>query len=181
MKAKVVLFFILAVGVGSGVYAGNNVAAKTGGAKIGLNVGNKAPEINEKGINGEYLKLSSLRGKVVLIDFWASWCGPCRRENPYVVNTYNTYKDKKFKNGDGFAVFSVSLDKSKEAWMKGIKDDNLSWDYHVSDLGGWQSKYAGVYGVSRIPSNFLIDGDGVIVGFDLRGPTLEAAIKQMLQ
>ncbi len=181
MKAKGLLLFVLMVGIAAGGFAKTNEPATTGDAKVGLNIGNKAPEINEKGIDGEYLKLSSLQGKIVLIDFWASWCGPCRRENPNVVSTYNTYKDKKFKNGDGFTIFSISLDESKEAWMKGIQADNLSWEYHVSDLGGWGSKFAVVYGVNSIPSNFLIDGEGVIVGRNLRGPALENAIKQLLE
>ncbi len=181
MKAKGLLFVVLMMAVVTGVFARKEEPVRTGNVKIGLGIGNKAPEIIEKGTNGEFLKLSSLQGKVVLIDFWASWCGPCRRENPYIVNIYNTYKDKKFKNGEGFAVFSVSLDKSKEAWEKGIQDDNLTWEFHVSDLGGWQSKYAGIYGVSRIPTNFLIDGDGVIIGRDLRGADLQNTIKQLLR
>jgi thiol-disulfide isomerase/thioredoxin len=181
MKGKVILLMALFVGIVTESFAKINEPTKTREARIGLSIGSKAPEISEKGINGEFLKLSSLRGKVVLIDFWASWCGPCRRENPYVVNTYNSYKDKKFKNGEGFTIFSVSLDKSKEAWMKGIQDDNLIWDYHVSDLEGWRSKYAGVYDISSIPSNFLIDGDGIIIGHNLRGPALENIIKQLLK
>lgn len=169
------------VGIVTGGIAKTNEPTKSGEAKIGLDIGNKAPDISEKGIDGEIIKLSSLQGKLVLIDFWASWCGPCRRENPYVVNTYNTYKDKNFKNGDGFTIFSVSLDNSKDAWTRAIQADNLSWDYHVSDLGGWNSKAAAVYGVRSIPTNFLIDGDGIIVGRGLRGPALENAIKQLLK
>ena len=174
MKRQILIAFALLVGFALQSEAGDDV-------KIGLNVGDKAPEIAEQSVDGKELKLSSLHGKVVLIDFWAAWCGPCRRENPAVVAAFEEFKNKKFQNGNGFTVYSVSLDKTKPAWENAIKEDKLSWDYHVSDLKGWYSKYAAVYGVRGIPANFLIDGDGVIVAKNLRGPALRSALEQLLK
>ena len=106
----------------------------TNGQIASLSIGDKAPEIEMRDPQGNIRKLSDLKGKVVLIDFWASWCRPCRMENPNVVRTYSQYKDAAFKNGDGFEVFSVSLDQNKAAWQKGILQDKLTWENHVSDL-----------------------------------------------
>jgi thiol-disulfide isomerase/thioredoxin len=146
---------------------------------IGINTGNKAPDIAEKGANGEIIKLSDLQGKLVLIDFWASWCGPCRKENPSVVSAYQKYKNTEFKNGKGFAIFSISLDQNKDAWVAAISNDKLDWPYHVSDLKGWYAKYAGIYRVNSIPANFLIDANGIIIAKNLRGPMLEDALNQL--
>ena len=141
---------------------------------------NLAPEITLKDPKGKTIKLSSLKGKMVLIDFWASWCGPCRGENPNVVEAYQKYKKTKFKNAKGFVVFSVSLDRNEAAWVKAIKDDQLSWSNHGWDKDGAVAK---LYQVNSIPSGFLIDGKGHIIakGQSLRGlglhTTLDAAKK----
>jgi thiol-disulfide isomerase/thioredoxin len=152
-----------------------------GQAPVGLEIGNTAPELKFLSPEGKTIALSSLRGKIVLIDFWASWCPPCRLENPNVVSVYNEFKDKNFKGGKGFTIYSVSLDRTKEAWVKAIADDKLSWPNHVSDLKYWNSEAGAIYGVDAIPTNFLIDGNGKIIGKSLRGAALRNALQQILE
>ncbi|MGI4871184.1 MAG: redoxin family protein [Janthinobacterium lividum] len=139
--------------------------------------GATAPEINLAQPDGKPLSLKSLRGKYVLVDFWASWCGPCRGENPNVVKAYQQFKDK----GKGFTVYSVSLDGDKDAWMKAIAADGLVWPNHVSDLQKWNNAAAVAYGVQSIPASFLLDPQGKIVGKNLRGPALEAKLAEVLK
>jgi len=122
---------------------------------------------------GNTRRLSDLRGKVVLLDFWASWCGPCRRENPHVVHAYEKYRNH------GFEVFSVSLDSDKSKWMRAIQQDGLVWDNHVSDLRGWQNAASKAYGITSIPHTMLIGKDGVIIQTHLRGRMLEEELLKL--
>ncbi|MCQ2966807.1 MAG: TlpA family protein disulfide reductase [Alphaproteobacteria bacterium] len=147
----------------------------------GLEIGNIAPEFEAQGTGDFTIKLSDLKGKVVLIDFWASWCGPCRRENPNVMDAWSEFHNKSFSCGDGFEVFSVSLDQNKKQWLKAIDDDNLVWNYHVSDLKGWYSEVASLYQVDEIPANFLIDKDGVIIAKNLRGTALAEKLNEIVK
>ena len=136
-------------------------------------IGAPAPEITMMNTAGERTSLSSLKGKLVLVDFWASWCMPCRKENPNVVKLYNKYKEK------GFTVFSVSLDTNKDAWLGAIKADGLTWT-HVSDLAGWNSAAIGLYNFNSIPTTYLIDRQGKIINRNLRGADLEKAVENYI-
>ena len=125
-------------------------------------------------VNGKPVSLNSFRGKYVLVDFWASWCGPCREENPNVVAAYNKFKNK------NFTILGVSLDKEKSAWLKAIKDDGLTWN-HISDLKFWNSIAVPLYKIEGIPYNVLVDPQGKIIAKELRGPDLENKLAEVLK
>ncbi|WP_423146797.1 redoxin domain-containing protein [Rubrolithibacter danxiaensis] len=148
--------------------------ALEGGKKTA--VGAMAIDFTQNDVNGKPVKLSDFRGKYLLLDFWASWCGPCRHENPNVVRVYNKYKDK------NFTVLGVSLDRQngKDAWLKAIKDDQLEWT-QVSDLKFWNNKVAVLYGIRAIPQNFLIDPSGKIIAKNLRGEDLERKLAELIK
>lgn len=133
-----------------------------------------APEIALTTPEGKEIKLSSLKGKVVLIDFWASWCGPCRKENPNVVKLYNKYKNK------GFTIFSVSLDTEADKWKAAIAADGLIWPNHVSDLKGWNTPLTSIYQFNSIPYTVLVDAKGNIIDIGLRGASLEQKLEELL-
>lgn len=135
--------------------------------------GQQAPEIALPGTSGDSIRLSAFKGKVVLIDFWASWCRPCRLSNPTVVRLYNKYKDK------GFEVFGVSIDTKKSDWIKAIKQDKITYT-QVIDNGGWNAATAAKYGVEAIPATFLLDKEGKITALDLESPALEKQIAALL-
>ncbi|MBK7306587.1 MAG: AhpC/TSA family protein [Chitinophagaceae bacterium] len=152
---------------------GQYIAQQIAEGKIN-GTGTLLPDFSQADTSGVPVKLSSLRGNYVLVDFWASWCGPCRQENPNLVAAFNKYKSKKF------TVLGVSLDKAKEAWIDAIHMDGLAWT-HISDLQGWQNSVAQQFQIFNIPQNFLIDPDGKVIGKNLRGPALERKLARILK
>ncbi|MCT4616468.1 MAG: TlpA family protein disulfide reductase [Marinifilaceae bacterium] len=148
--------------------------------KSGLKIGKKIPNITAKSTENKEISLYSIKDKLILVDFWASWCPPCRAENPFLNNVYTKYKDKKFKGGNGFTIYSFSLDKKKSSWIAAIKKDKLIWENHVSELAGWNSDTAYKFNIMSIPSNFLIDSNGIIIAKNLRGHQLEETLKKLI-
>lgn len=171
---------------------GNNSASNTGeettytmppeieALPVGTTLGLRAPEIEMPNLEGETMQLSSLRGKLVLIDFWASWCNPCRLENPHLVKVYDEYNDASFTKGEGFEIFSVSLDRSEEAWRQAVMQDRLDWPYQLGAAEGARTEAAVDYGIQMIPSNFLLDQHGVIIATNLRGEALDQKLESLL-
>lgn len=152
---------------------GNYIAQQV--AEVKKNpMGKPLPDFSQEDINGVPVSLSSFKGKYVLIDFWASWCGPCRQENPNVVNAYQKYKDK------NFTVLGISLDKTKQPWLDAIKNDGLTWT-QLSDLKGWANAVAQKFQINSIPQNFLVDPSGVVIGKNLRGAALDAKLASILK
>lgn len=169
MKSLLLILALLAYG---------NTAVK---AQPKLKIGDTAPNIELEGPNGKTFELYDIKKKYVLVDFWASWCRPCRKENPNVVSAYEKYSKAKFKDAKGFTIFSVSLDNNVEKWAQAIEADGLDWKYHVSDLKGWKSDPAKAYGVNSIPGSYLIGPDHKIIAINLRGMALHEKLDELIE
>jgi thiol-disulfide isomerase/thioredoxin len=148
-----------------------------------IKVGKPAPELAFPNPEGQVLKLSEIaKDRIVYLDFWASWCGPCRRASPEVVALYNKYKDAKFKGAKkGFTIVSISLDQNKDKWIEAIQQDGLLWPYHLSDLGAWKSQAAALYGIQYIPQAFLVGPDGKIIAKYGFGQHPDEDLKKLLK
>ena len=165
---------------GTGEEAAYTMPPEIEALPVGTTLGLRAPEIEMPNLDGEIMQLSSLRGKLVLIDFWASWCNPCRLENPHLVKVYDEYNDASFTKGEGFEIFSVSLDRNEEAWREAVVKDRLDWPYQLGTSEGARTEAAQDYGIQMIPFNFLLDQHGVIIATNLRGEALNEKLESLL-
>lgn len=165
MKQLVKVFAILFIGILLSSYTSEKSAL--------------APDIVFNNTVGVETKLSSLRGNIVLIDFWASWCGPCRMKHPELVKVYNEAQAYEFKNAKGFEIFSVSLDNNKDRWLKAIQQDRLEWSNHVSDLKGWRSEVVTTYGIRSIPRNVLLNEKGEVIAQNVFGEKLKEVLRKL--
>jgi thiol-disulfide isomerase/thioredoxin len=174
--------FLLSCGA-KGVYAqqSEDPAMEPDKVETGIHIGQRAPDILLESPSGDKIPLSSLRGQMVLIDFWAAWCGPCRRQHPELRKLYHQYKDREFVNGSGFTIYGVSFDRNKDDWTAAIEHDTLEWESQVIALKGMRSGTASRWEVNSIPINTLIDGDGIVLAVGQRGRYLEDKLKEYLK
>lgn len=181
MKRRKIFIIMLSIPLFLGFSTVNN-STVTSNATMPPQIGEMAPEIEMLSLDRKTsYKLSELKGKLVLVNFWASLVAPCRFENPNIVKAYQNFKDKSFTNGEGLAIFSVSLDTDLTSWKNAITKDKLDWQHHVSDLKGYDSKAAKDYGVKKIPYNYLIDGEGKIVAVNVKRADLSKTLNSYLK
>ncbi|MFB6257237.1 MAG: peroxiredoxin family protein [Flavobacteriales bacterium] len=176
----ILAFAVLAIGLFA--RPGPVVPSQDGAKKGSIRIGQKAPDFTLKSTDrDEEYSLSDFEGHFVLIEFWASWCQPCRKESPNLVKAYEKYHNATLEGGKGLRILSVSLDKNVKRWKKAIEEDGLKWDTHVSSLKGWKGEVVQKYGVEAIPRNFLVNPDGKIVAINLRGRDLHLKIDEYLK